>query len=163
MHISKNKRAKCWMARIMRQGKKYNKNFTVRQYGSWSAAEKAARKWVKEMLAKLPPAMTRRGQMTDRNESGVVGVWALVDRHKINGRSYEYCRWGARWPDCPIGGGIRFSVNKHGDDDAFVLACLAVENECVDRKWLARKLSQIKGTARYRNLLKKKMVSFVDA
>ena len=29
------------MARIMRQGQKYQKNFTLRQFGTWKAAEKA--------------------------------------------------------------------------------------------------------------------------
>ena len=149
------------MARIMRQGEKYHKNFPLSKYKTWPAAEREARKWVDQMLKKLPPRASRRGQPSDRNESGVVGVWAVIDKHTVNGKTYEYCRWGARWPDCPVRGGLRLSVNKWGDNDAFVMACLAVKHEKADRKWLERRLKKIKGTAEYRNWLKMKRVEFV--
>ena len=145
----------------MRQGQKHQKNFSIRNYDSWESAERAATRWVRKMIRELPPEAPRKGRMTKRNSSGVVGVWATIDRHNCNGTCYEYCRWGARWPGCPIRGGIRFSVNTHGDQDAFVLACLAVKHEKADRQWLTRKLNQIKGTKQYRELIKHKMIEFV--
>ncbi len=100
--------------------------------------------------------------MSVRNSSGVVGVWPSIDRRKSGQNVLEYCRWGARWPDCPNRGGIRFSVAIYGDDDAFVLACLAVQNKSVDRDSLVKKLNRIRGKKSYKDLLDKKIVEFVD-
>ena len=161
MHTTRNKSSKCVTARIMRQGEKYSKNFTLRQYKTWKAAEAAAKKWVAEMLKKLPPPADRAGRMSVRNSSGVVGVWPSIDRRKSGNRYLEYCRWGARWPGCEFKGGIRFSVSQYGDDDAFVLACLAVEHKSVDREFLLKKLKQIKGKKAYNAFLDQKEVEFV--
>lgn len=162
MHTTRNKASKCVTARIMRQGEKHAKNFTLREYRTWKAAEAAAQKWVKKMLRELPPPSEREGRMSVRNSSGVVGVWPSIDRRKSGKRILEYCRWGARWPDCPYRGGIRFSVSIYGDDDAFVLACLAVQNKTVDRDWLEKKLKRIKGKKTYQEYLDQKNVEFVE-
>ena len=145
----------------MRQGVQHQKNFSLRQYRNWEAAERAANRWVAKMKKELPPEIPRKGRMTTRNSSGVVGVWPVIDRHKRDGQMYEYARWGARWPGCAVRGGIRFSVNEYGDDDAFVLACLAVENEQTDRKWLVQKLKRVKKTKRYNQYLENKQIEFV--
>lgn len=161
MHTTRNKASRCVTARIMRQGEKHAKNFTLREYRTWKAAETAAQKWVREMLQVLPPPSQREGRMSVRNSSGVVGVWPSIDRRKSGREVLEYCRWGARWPNCPNRGGIRFSVAIYGDDDAFVLACLAVQNKSVDRDWLVKKLNRIRGKKTYNAILDKKVVEFV--
>lgn len=162
MHLTKNKASKCVMARIMRQGKSYQKNFTLREYSTWTAAEKAGARWVKKMIRELPEETPRVGRMSKRNSSGIVGVWPTIDRHTRGGKKYEYCRWGARWPECPRKGGIRWSVSEYGDNDAFVLAALSREYESVDRDWLLKKLKRIRKTKRYKTILKNKLVDFVD-
>ena len=49
MHLTRNETEKCVMARIVRQRQLYQKNFTLRQFGTWTKAETAAKKWVKAM------------------------------------------------------------------------------------------------------------------
>ena len=149
------------MARIMRQGQLHQKNFTLREYRTWRDAEKAATQWVRKMMRELPPEDTGKGRMTKRNSSGVVGVWPLLDTHYRGDHRYEYARWCARWPGCPLKGGIRWSVGEYGDKDAFVLAVLSRKHESVDRDWLVKKLNRIRKTSQYRQLLKNKLVDFV--
>ena len=161
MHLTKNKASKCIMARITRRGELYQENFSLRKYRTWREAEKAATKWIRKMLRELPPIDSGKGRMTKRNSSGVVGVWPVLDTHYRGENRYEYARWCARWPNCPTKGGIRWSVNEFGDNDAFVLAVLSRENESVDREWLVKKLGRIRKTAKYRQLLKNKQISFV--
>ena len=149
------------MARVMRQGQMHQQNFTLRKYKTWKAAEAAAMKWVRKKLRELPPETARKGRMTKRNSSGVVGVWPSIDRHYQGDRVYEYCRWGGRWPECELKGGIRWSVKTYGDNDAFVLACLAVKYETVDRDWLLKKLKRIRGKKEYNEFIAKKLIDFV--
>lgn len=145
------------MARISRNGEKYQENFTLRKYKTWKAAEAAADKWVKKMKKELPPAAPRKDRMTKRNSSGVVGVWAFLDESKTN----SYCRWYARWPGCPNRGGVSFSADKLGDDDAFACAYLARTNETTDREWILKKLNSFRKTKKYKQVLKLKSIDFV--
>ena len=149
------------MARLMRNGEKYQKNFTLSKYETWEKAERAARRWVNKTQRELPPPGTTRGKMTHRNSSGIVGVWARHETSVRNGRTYEYAGWSARWPGCPKRGGIAFSITKYGDKDAFVLAALAVENETVERDVLEKKLKRM-GKKKYASIIAKKEVDFVD-
>ena len=160
MHTTKNKASKCVMARISRQGTSYQKNFTLRKYKTWTAAEKAAQKWVKTMLKELPAPTPRKGRMTKRNKSGIVGIWPRLSTHKRDGQEYQYCRWYARWPECPLKGGISFSAEMFGDEDAFAMAYLAVANETVDREWIKKKMKTFKSTKKYKEVLSKKLLSF---
>lgn len=161
MNLTRNEPSKCVMARIMRRGEQHQKNFSLRKYQTWESAEQAAKRWVNKMKKELPSETPRKGRMTKRNSSGVVGVWPIIDRHKRDGHSYEYARWGARWPECPVKGGIRFSVNEYGDDDAFILACMAVKDEETDREQLIKKLKRFKKTKQCQKLLDLKQVQFV--
>lgn len=145
------------MARISRNGEKYQENFTLRQYRTWKAAEAAAQKWVKKMKKELPDPAPRKDRMTKRNSSGVVGVWAFLDDSKTN----SYCRWYARWPGCPNRGGVSFSADKLGDDEAFACAYLARTNETTDREWILNKLNSFKKTKKFREVLKLKSITFV--
>lgn len=135
------------MGRIMRRSKMHQKNFSVKQYGGWGAATKAAKVWVKEMLQVLPkPVMTPKNRMTKRNQSGVVGVHAAPSViRKQSGKEYTYWRWIARWPGCKPRSGIGWSVNTLGDDDAFVLAVLSRRLESTDRKRIRAHLARING------------------
>ena len=160
MHTTKNKASKCVMARISRQGTSYQKNFTLRKYKTWTAAEKAAQKWVKTMLKELPAPTPRKGRMTKRNKSGIVGIWPRLSTHKRDGQEYQYCRWYARWPECPLKGGISFSAEMFGDEEAFAMAYLAVANETVDREWIKKKMKTFKNTKKYKEVLSKKLLSF---
>ena len=156
-NTTKNKASRCIMARISRNGEKHQSNFTLREYGTWKAAQVAADKWVAKMKKKLPPPEPRKDRMTKRNSSGIVGVWAFLDDSKTN----TYCRWYARWPGCPNRGGVSFSADRLGDDEAFACAYLARTNETTDRDWIAKRLIQFKKTKKYREILKLKSVDFV--
>jgi len=145
------------MARISRNGEKHQSNFTLRDYGTWKAAQAAADKWVAKMKKKLPAQEPRKNRMTKRNSSGIVGVWAFLDDSKTN----TYCRWYARWPGCPNRGGVSFSADRLGDDDAFACAYLARTNETTDREWISKKLTSFKKTKKYREILSLKSVDFV--
>ncbi len=144
------------MARISRNGEKHQENFTLREYKSWKAAEAAAEEWVSQTKKKLPPPAGRKDRMTKRNSSGIVGVWAFLDDSKTN----TYCRWYARWPGCPNRGGVSFSADRLGDDDAFACAYLARINETVDREWIFKKLGSFKKTKKYKEVLKQKSINF---
>jgi hypothetical protein len=156
-NTTRNTSSRCVMARITRNGEKHQKNFTLRQYGTWKAAQAAADKWVAETKRALPPPAPRKDRMTRRNSSGIVGVWAFLDDTKKN----TYCRWYARWPGCPNRGGVSFSADRMGDDDAFACAYLARKYETVDREWILRKLESFKRTKQYKEILKLKSVDFV--
>ncbi len=155
-NTTRNKSSRCVMARISRNGEKYQENFTLKEYKTWKAAQAAADKWVVMMKKKLPPPAARKNRMTKRNASGVVGVWAFLDDSKTN----TYCRWYARWPGCPNRGGVSFSADRLGDDDAFICAYLARINETVDRERIMKKLSSFRKTKKYKEVLKQKAVSF---
>jgi len=70
MHLTRNETEKCVMARIARQKQLHQKNFTLKQFGTWTKAEAAARKWVKATLLELPPPIGMKNRMTSRNTSG---------------------------------------------------------------------------------------------
>jgi hypothetical protein len=158
MHVTRNEREKYVMARIMRKAKLHQKNFTLKQFGTWEAAEAAARKWRDAQLEFLPPsemnAKGRKDVMTSRNHSGVVGVH-LARRllRKKNGREYEYWRWIAEWPGCPFSGGVGWSIRTLGDDDAFALAVLCRRMETISRRKVLEGLERIYGTAEHEAIM----------
>lgn len=156
-NTTRNKVSRCVMARISRNGEKHQANFTLKQYGTWKAAESAASKWVEKMKRELPAPASRKNRMTKRNSSGIVGVWAFLDETKTN----TYCRWYAKWPGCPNRGGVSFSADRLGDDDAFACAYLARTHETVDREWILNKLKSFRKTKSFREILKKKSIDFV--
>ena len=162
-NTTKNRASKCVMARIMRQGEAHQKNFGLREYRTWKAAEDAAQKWIRKMKRELPDEAERRGRMTKRNSSGVVGVWPRITNFKSKNADIDYCRWYARWPGCPLKGGVSFSAEIHGDDEAFAMAYLARENETVDREWIENRFKQFKKTKKYKEIIAQKQLVFVDS
>jgi hypothetical protein len=154
MSITKNIPMKCVMARVMRHVQKYQKNFTLKDYGSWEQAGKAAKRWLKGKKKNLPPQLSSYNRMTSRNSSGVVGV--KLDQNIIRRKSgavYEYWRWVASWPNCPNSGGLAWSINKFGDEDAFVLAILSRSKETINRNFLINELRKIKASEEYHEIL----------
>jgi len=161
VHLTRNTQEKCIMARIRRQNKLYQKNFTLKHYRTWKAAEIAAAKWVKKVLPSLPAAIPIKDRMTKRNTSGVVGVRLTESIRTKNGKEYCDWRWIAFWPDCPYAGGIGWSVNKYGDERAFVCACLARKWESIDRVRIEREFFKIDGTKKIQKILDQKLIDVV--
>jgi len=146
------------MARIVRQKQLHQQNFTLRQFGTWTKAEAAAKRWVKDKLQELPPPLPMKNRMTRRNSSGVVGVRLVHSVRRRGDREYGDWRWIAFWPGCENAGGVGYSVNRYGDETAFVLACLARRLESVDRAHIEGELVGFRKTADYRRLLKLKQI-----
>jgi hypothetical protein len=161
-NTTKNRASKCVMARIMRQGEAHQKNFGLREYRTWKAAEEAAQKWIRKMKKELPPEAERRGRMTKRNKSGIVGVWPRITNFKSKNSDIDYCRWYSRWPGCPLKGGISFSAEIFGDDEAFAMAYLAREHETIDRQFIEKKFKQFKKTKKYEKLIEQKKLEFAE-
>ncbi|CAN5342510.1 hypothetical protein BH11PSE9_BH11PSE9_31190 [soil metagenome] len=159
MHLTRNEPAKCVMARISRLKQVTQQNFGLKEYGTWRKAEKAAREWVKVKLLELPDPVTMKDRKTSRNTSGVVGVRLANATRKRNGKEYPDWRWVAIWPGCPKSGGVGWSVNKYGDERAFMSAYVARKLESGDREQVEAEYQRIKGTAKYRKVLAMKSIS----
>ncbi|MEC5384630.1 hypothetical protein VVD49_02790 [Uliginosibacterium sp. H3] len=159
LYLTQNVQEKCVMARINRQKTRYQANFTLARYGTWEKANRAARKWVKEILPTLPEPMSSRDRKTTRNTSGVVGVRLANATRTKDGRTYPDWRWVAFWTGCPQNGGIGWSVNKYGDEGAFVCACLARKNESIDRADIETRYARLVGTKRHASILAQKRLT----
>jgi len=111
-----------WQVRMQRRGMRFGKYFADRNHGGWDQSLQAARAWRDELLRRLDEeaAGSRVCALSVRNSSGVVGV-ARVAVSGPQGAVYHF--WQATW--CPEPGerrSIRFSVRRHGDEAAFLLA-----------------------------------------
>ena len=159
--ITLNRQEKCVMARIMRLGKRHQKNFTLRRYKTWTAAKKAARRWAERTRRKLPPSVRNQtGRMTVRNHSGYVGVsLSQAAPKKHLGDPTVYWAWKAGWVRCPNRGGVTFGIRTLGDADAFVCAVLSHKMKTVNRDRVFKRLNEIRGTAEYRDIRKLKKQS----
>ncbi|MDP0491637.1 MAG: hypothetical protein Q7Q71_11350 [Verrucomicrobiota bacterium JB023] len=155
-YLTKNVQENCYMVRIMRQGKKYQKNFSKKKYGGWRKAEAAAKEWRDEMLETLPPiAMNQEGRSAN-NLSGVVGVYLANANFTKRGKQYDYWRWVAKWPGCERRGGMTWSVNKYGEAEAFALAVLSRELRSVDREAILARFKKLKGTKKLEKIYEKR-------
>jgi hypothetical protein len=116
-----------WQVRIQRRGVKYAKFFADRVHGGLIESYRAAISWRDEALATLDQsdAMARVCQPSPRNSSGVVGV-SKVSIRASNGVAYIF--WQATWSPSP---GkrccVKFSIRRHGDQEAYRLAVQARE------------------------------------
>ena len=147
MYLTRNEAENCYMVRIMRQGKMYQKNFSKKRHGGWGKAKKAAAEWRDEQLKILPPKMMNaEGRMSARNTSGVVGVTLSAASFNDERGEREYWSWKSKWPDCKFKGGIGWSVIKYGEEDAFALAVLSRELRTVDREVVIKRLKKLKGS-----------------
>jgi hypothetical protein len=170
MYLTKNRKERCVMARIVRQRKLYQGNFSLREYKNWGRATAAAEKWIRGLLKNLPPPLRRRDRPTASNRSGVVGVHLHRAERKRNGRKVVYRSWIAWWPECKIHGGVKWSVMKLGEDEAFVLAVLCRRMEADVRARVLEKFNATRGTAEFEKIAelrrgrrKPKAAAIVDA
>ena len=156
-YLTKNKTERCVMARIQRQGQRYQANFSVKVFGDWTAANTAAETWINQLIKNLPPPTPPKGVMSSRNSSGVVGVHfqrqTITKRVGRKNKTYHFTSWTSNWPKCVNRGGVKWPVKKFGDDDAFVLAVLCREMETVNRDEVRSRLAEVKGTPIYTQLL----------
>ena len=156
MYLTDNVPGKHVMARVMRQNKMHHKDFTLKEYGGWTEARRAARKWVEEMLPKLPPKMSSKGRLTKQNHSGEVGVhWSPGKVKKANGNVYECPKWIAKWPGCPNKGGISWTEKQFEHEGAFVLAVLSRRLESISRDKILTEFESIAGTKKYNEIVSK--------
>jgi hypothetical protein len=155
MHLTRNTQEKCVMARVMRKGRRHQRNFTIKRFKTWTAAETAAARWVRAKLKVLPASESNaRDRMTVRNHSGIVGVHK--SKHVVHtpyGQEHEYWRWSAHWPGCKNSGGVSWYISRFGDDDAFVLAALTRRIESINRPEIVARLEAIKGKKEYKDIL----------
>ena len=130
-HFTRNYAERYVTARIQRQLNRLQANFGLNKYKTWARAERAAEAWLRRKAPSLPPAISSKNRMTRRNTSGVVGVHPHYHIIRRRRKTYEYFNWVSRWPGCKLAGGVRWSTNKFGEDEAWVLAvkCRRMENE----------------------------------
>jgi len=156
MYLTKNKKEKCIMARVMRQTRLYQANFSLKKYGTWSKATRAARQWLNKTLPTLPPKVesSSKDRMTSRNHSGVVGVHRTPGIvRKRNGNVYECPRYVAGWPGCEFSGGLSWSVKQFEEEGAFALAVIARRRETINRDSILTEFESIIGTKKYRDIV----------
>ena len=148
--VTRNRLTKCWLARIRRCGKGYSRYFFDGRWGGEAEARRSALAWLSELAAQLPPPVSRKGRMTRKNKSGVVGVrLAREVQTKSSGAEYVYWCWKANWPGCPKRGGVGWRAHVHGDEDAFVLAVLTRRLEQADRERVLQALRLAKASQEY--------------
>lgn len=111
-----------WQVRLQRRGVKYGKFFADRRHGGIRASHEAARTWRDDLLRRFDAeeAVARVCRRSARNSSGVIGV-ARIRVIAPNGAEYWF--WQATWSEAPgVRRCVKFSVRRHGDKQAFLLA-----------------------------------------
>lgn len=160
-NTSKNTQGKFVAARIMRGGKTTQKNFSLKAFGTWADAQRAATDWVQETKKTLPEKQTTQGKLTRRNNSGVVGVNIARKVRTKGANVHEHWSWVARWPGCPFKGGVSWGIDKYGDDAAFILAVLSRRMESVDREAILAEYTSLKNTDQAERILDQKLLELV--
>jgi hypothetical protein len=159
MNVTRNQTERYVRAKVMRQRTLYQEYFTLKQHVTWEKAEAAAKAWVKEKIAGLPPPMPREGMMTKKNRSGVVGVHRSPGVvKKSNGKVYECPRWIARWPHCPFKGGLSWSVKQFDEDGAFALAVIGLNLKTIDRGRVLDHMESILNTPEFDDICAKRRI-----
>lgn len=110
-----------WQVRMQRRGIKYGKFFADRPHGGPKHSLQAARQWRDRLVNQLATrARTRICERSARNSSGVVGV-SKISVVNSNGTTYQF--WQATWSPAPGQRRcVKFSIKRHGDQEAFQLA-----------------------------------------
>ena len=161
--VTRNESTKCWLARIRRHRKNYSEYFFDMHCGGKEKAYEAALQCYKSMLATLPPPISLKGRMTKLNKSGVVGVRLAKEvQNKPSGAQYIYWCWEAKWPGCPMRGGVGWRANIYGEEDAFVMAVLCRRMETIDRKRVHNAFLAVKASSEYNDILKLKEQSIPE-
>lgn len=150
--LTRNVREHCVMARVQRAGKRFQRNFTLAQLGSWEIAEAQAAAWLNTLIAKLPHPTTSKGRLTRRNRTGVVGVSFQYDCHTLkSGQTTVYPNYVAKWVGRASGVTWMFSTYG-GGENAFLLACLCRQMQTSVRAEVVKALEALNENER-QNLL----------
>lgn len=119
------KRMHCWIVRIERKRRIWNRHFSDGVYGGRTHALRAAQAFRDELLVSHSP-MTRAENVAIRrrnNRSGVAGVYRQVDVGISRGKPVERASWVAFWTKSDGKRAIRkFSIGKYGETKAYELA-----------------------------------------
>jgi len=120
------------LMRICRQGKKYQEFFSDSVYGGKTKSKLAAIARYTELNESLPAAGSTKDQLTERNQSGRVGVYVAVSEDAAGNQYSAFCAgWtaadGKRHK-------INFSFRKYGEKKAWELACFAREKQISNRE-----------------------------
>ena len=131
-----------FMVRIMRRGTMHQEFFSDKRCGGKRKARQAADDRLFELRRELPEPLEQKGQMTQRNSTGKVGVHLA---HDIDKRwpDCEYYSYVASWLDVNLKRiNVKFSCKKFGDDMAWELACIARDKELRDRQQILKIFEQ---------------------
>ncbi len=114
-----------WQVRLQRNGVKFTRFFADVSWGGRRPALVRARQFRDRLLARLERRddgrVRRHAVPAGRNRSGVVGVTRVVS---VGANGDRYAFWQASWSPQPgVRRRIRFSILRHGDEEAFRLAC----------------------------------------
>jgi hypothetical protein len=154
-NVTWNKETKNAYARVTRQGKILRKKyFSEKECGSREAAEKAAHDWIAKQLPNLPPPTSSKRRMTKQNRSGKVNVRLVPKLGRTKDQIFWY--WLGAWPANRIG--IKFSLLQFGDNDAFVMACLASDLETTDKELIEQRFKRLT-SEQHRKILAQKRQS----
>jgi len=116
-----------WQVRLQRRGVRFARFFSDAGWGGREAALEKATRFRDRLLARIEregdasPASSGSHRLpATRNRSGSVGVARIVQRGP-NG--VEYFFWQAFWTDAEGRRvSLRFSVQRHGEESAYLLA-----------------------------------------
>ncbi len=123
-----------WLVRFQRGGVRFSRFFSDQSWGGAEGALEKARQFRDRVLARLDRRdsgrVRRHAAPAARNRSGVVGVARVVN---LGSNGIEYAFWQASWtPESGSRRRVRFSVLRHGEDEAFRLACDARRRALAD-------------------------------
>lgn len=122
-----------FMVRIMRRGRMHQQFFSDKKFGGKRKAKAAAEERLLELREHLPQVKSQKNRMTARNQSGKVGVHYAIETDS-RWEDCQYSYYIASWLDKDGKRiNVKFSCNKHGDELAWELACIAREKELRDR------------------------------
>ncbi len=154
-YLTRNKQERYVMARIQRQNKREHQNFSLKDFGTWEAAEAAAQKWVSKILPSLPEKIPSKDRMTSRNHSGVVGVYFTEGRRTLpSGNKAEYPGYVAQIPGHLSG--VKWMLSTYnGDDSAFLHAYICRKMETIDRAAVEEHVRKLTASER-KAILKKR-------
>jgi len=127
-----------FMVRIMRRGTMHQEFFSDKRYGGKRKARQAADDRLAELRRDLPESVEQKGMLTQRNNTGKVGVHLA---HDIDKRwpDCEYYSYVASWLDFNLKRiNVKFSCKKFGDKMAWELACIARDKELRDREQILK-------------------------
>jgi hypothetical protein len=114
-----------YLVRLTRKGALHTKRFRERDFGTASAALRAARAW-RDDVARVHTPETKQafsGRSFPHNTSGCPGVYLKRQVIVRRGKQYEYLHWQAQSPAGAKPWRSRsFSVDRYGYDDAYLLA-----------------------------------------